>query len=235
MSALRHSEFAFACGETSTILRFTKVPSTDYILKHKLIVFPSNDWALLAILQSDLHSAWAWRWGLRRKRDLVYSPKRCAATFPLPLGIHRLNGIAERYYTRRQSVMQARKEGLTKTYNRFHNPHESSSDILELRRLHVEMDQAVAAAYDWNDLDLGHGFHETKQGPRYTISEAARCKVLDLLLALNHQRHAEEDSEKIRFAAQAKLATKRGRKAKNDGGNAVNDLFDQGEAKYDER
>src|ERR1041384_2385085 len=41
-------------------------------------------------------------------------------------------------------------------------------------------------------LDLGHGFHQTKQGERYTLSEPARRTVLDRLLALNHQRYAEE-------------------------------------------
>jgi hypothetical protein len=40
------------------------------------------------------------------------------------------------------------------------------------------MDWAVAVAYGWPDLDLGHGFHQTKQGLRYTISEAARRDVL---------------------------------------------------------
>jgi hypothetical protein len=56
------------------------------------------------------------------------------------------------------------------------------------------MDHAVAAAYGWTDLDLGHGFHHTKQGIRYTISEAARRTVLDRLLALNHERYAAEQS-----------------------------------------
>jgi len=42
------------------------------------------------------------------------------------------------------------------------------------------------------DLALGHGFHETKQGMRYTISEGARREVLDRLLRLNHERYAEE-------------------------------------------
>ena len=60
--------------------------------------------------------------------------------------------------------------------------------IARLRALHVEMDQAVVAAYGWSDLDLGHGFHATKQGERYTLSEPARRTVL----ALNHQRYAEE-------------------------------------------
>jgi hypothetical protein len=39
---------------------------------------------------------------------------------------------------------------------------------------------------------LGHGFHATKQGERYTLSEPVRRTVLDRLLALNHQRFAEE-------------------------------------------
>ena len=88
--------------------------------------------------------------------------------------------------------MLSRQEGLTKTYNRFHDPDESAADIQKLRDLHVEMDQAVAAAYGWSDLDLGHGFHETKQGIRYTISEPARREVLARLLKLNHERYAEE-------------------------------------------
>ena len=65
-------------------------------------------------------------------------------------------------------------------------------DIQELRDLHVEMDKAVAAAYGWSDLDLDHGFHETKQGTRFTISESARREVLARLLKLNHERYAEE-------------------------------------------
>ena len=82
-----------------------------------------------------------------------------------------LDRIGETYHTHRQSIMLARQEGLTKTYNRFHNPSETAADIAELRRLPVEMDNVVAAAYGWNPstssghaLDLGHGFHETKKG-----------------------------------------------------------------------
>jgi hypothetical protein len=220
-SALRRSRLAFACGETSTILRFTKVPTTDCILKHKLIVFPTNDWGLLAVLQSDIHSAWAWRWGLRRKRDLVYSPKRCAATFPLLSEMNQLDGIAEDYYSLRQSIMLVRQEGLTKTYNRFHQLQETSSDIIELRNSHVEMDQAVAAAYGWGDLDLDHNFYETKQGLRYTISEPARRVVLDRLFALNHQHHAEEEAER---ASKAAVPVKRGRKKIDTGDQLLMDL-----------
>lgn len=54
------------------------------------------------------------------------------------------------------------------------------------------LDHAVAAAYGWSDLDLGHGFYRTPQGLRYTISEPARREVLRRLLELNHARYAEE-------------------------------------------
>ena len=89
-------------------------------------------------------------------------------------------------------IMQTRREGLTATYNRFHSPNDRAADIQTLRDLHVEMDCVVAAAYGWQNLQLDHGFHDTKQGVRFTVSEAARRELLDRLLALNHQRHREE-------------------------------------------
>ncbi|MBN1991882.1 MAG: hypothetical protein JW953_04215 [Anaerolineae bacterium] len=88
--------------------------------------------------------------------------------------------------------MLTRQEGLTATYNRFHNPEETAPDIVKLRELHVQMDTAVAAAYGWADLDLAHDFHDTPQGLRFTISETARREVLGRLLELNHRRYEEE-------------------------------------------
>jgi hypothetical protein len=126
--------------------------------------------------------------------------------------------------------MLARQEGLTATYNRCHNPDERAADIGRLRELHVEMDRAVAAAYGWSDLALNHGFHETSQGVRFTISEAGRREVLARLLELNHQRYAEEvaaglHEAKAKVKAEVKTkekASKAGqRKAAKDGGGAL--------------
>ena len=116
--------------------------------------------------------------------------------------------------------MQARREGLTKTYNRFHDPKETAEDIRELRRLHVDMDNAVAAVYGWTDLDLGHGFHETKQGLRFTISEPARREILDRLLQLNHERYEEE----VRQGLHEKGKSKRQR----ENGGAIPEASPQG-------
>jgi hypothetical protein len=103
-----------------------------------------------------------------------------------------LDEIGQRYDEHRRSVMVASKQGLTKTYNRFHDHREDDADILRLRELHVELDRAVALAYGWSDLALDHNFHETKQGVRFTVSPTARQEIVDRLLELNHQRHGEE-------------------------------------------
>jgi hypothetical protein len=103
-----------------------------------------------------------------------------------------LERIGETYHEHRRQLMLERQEGLTDTYNRFHDPDETAADIARLRELHVKMDRAVAAAYGWDDLALGHGFHETMQGVRFTIDQDVRWEILDRLLELNHERYEEE-------------------------------------------
>jgi hypothetical protein len=95
--------------------------------------------------------------------------------------------------------------------------------ILELRRLHRQLDLAIRDAYGWPDLDLGHDFHEVETLPendrvRYTLSPTARKEVLKRLLAENHRRAALEAA-----AIPDKPKAKRGRKPKQD--DSHGDLF----------
>jgi hypothetical protein len=71
--------------------------------------------------------------------------------------------------------------------------------LLELRRLHVELDVAIRDAYNWQNLPLDHDFHEVEtlaenDRLRYTISPAARKELLRRLLVLNHARAAAESA-----------------------------------------
>jgi hypothetical protein len=77
------------------------------------------------------------------------------------------------------------------------------------------MDEAVAHAYGWDDLDLEHGFHETKQGLRYTMSKAAMREVLDRLLLLNHERHKQEVKAGVFGAKGAKGKGAKAKKVKS--------------------
>jgi hypothetical protein len=96
--------------------------------------------------------------------------------------------------------MVERNEGLTKTYNRFHNHDEAVADIVLLRELHAEMDRAVLAAYGWDDLaaraapdflDETNEDDHTYQGRLFWPADF-RDEVLARLLALNAERHEDE-------------------------------------------
>jgi hypothetical protein len=202
--AIAKMERVLVVPRVSKLLILSFAPAKQ-VFSEQLVVFPINYNDIFALLNSSLHSLWAWQFcSTMRDAGIRYSLTDGFETFPFPTSTANLEEIGDRYYNHRQNIMQTRQEGLTKTYNRFHNPDETAADIQQLRELHIEMDNAVAAAYDWQDLlpspsgrgaggeGLSHGFHQTKQGLRFTISETARREVLDRLLELNHQRYAEE-------------------------------------------
>jgi hypothetical protein len=149
------------------------------------------------------------------KTDLNYSPSDVYETLVRPTATDRLSEVGKDLNAFRASVMRSRDLGMTKLYNFLHDKSEREYDTARLREIHVEIDEAVREAYaqdedrdpairefaariasaplpSWREIDLAHGFHDTPQGPRFTISPQARTDVLDKLLALNHYRHQQE-------------------------------------------
>ena len=180
---------------TSKYVVFGFVPN-GYVYAGPHNVFALTEYHKFAALQSSFHDSWAWEHCSTMETRLRYANGDLYETFPFPhfQGQARasMESLGANYHSLRETIMHCLDEGLTDLYNRFHDPDETSADIRKLRDLHVEMDQAVAAAYGWDELDLGHGFHETKQGLRFTFSEPARREVLQRLLKLNHERYEEE-------------------------------------------
>ena len=174
--------------------------------------------AYFAILNSCFHTEWAEKTSSRLKEDPNYNLAKTFETFPLPEPTPELNGLGRSLHEHRHILFKRWQEGLTSIYNRFHDPYEAAADIQTLRNFHVEMDKAVADAYGWSDLDLGHGFHETKQGTRFTISEAARREVLARLLKLNHERYAEEVAQGLHDKAKGKpkVTGRKGKRTPSD-------------------
>lgn len=161
------------------------------VFSHMIIVFVLDDVGDFGMLQSSIYDCWARIHGSSLETRFRHTPTDCFETLVLPAASVRLREVGAKYDALRTGLAQARQLGLTKTYNLFHDPECKDADIARLRDLHAEMDRAVAEAYCW-DFELGHGFHQTKQGLRFTISEAARREVLGRLLKLNHERYAEE-------------------------------------------
>lgn len=199
--------------------------SANFIFDQTVVpIILDDEWAF-SVLQSSLHLEWAYFQGSSFGAGAAprYNPSRCFETFPFPNGtLDAVGEIGRNYHLYRSTLQRRRHLGLTQIYNMFHLPTETDNEFFELRKWQMEMDYAVAAAYGWQDLDLAHGFHETKKGIRYTISETARHNVLDRLMALNHHRHVEEDAE--RAANPATVQMKRGRKMKETDDQMTMDL-----------
>ncbi|MEO8369119.1 MAG: hypothetical protein ABI806_07970 [Candidatus Solibacter sp.] len=194
---LRKSKFCIIRAQTSSTWTFSFWPKDD-IFDQTIIVFGTNCEGFWCILNSSVHEAWAGKYGRLMKTDTADAPSDSFNNLPLPFDpanstSSALAVLAARYSSLRQKV-EMTAGGKTPTYTQFHDVQAGDSDIATLRALHVEMDHAVAATYGWTDIDFGHGFHQTKPGMRYTISEVARRKVLDLLLKLNHERYAQEQA-----------------------------------------
>jgi len=176
---------------------------SDAVFHNMLNVFCLDKVDSFSILQSRLHEIWA-RFFTSTFEDRVnYAPSDAFLTFAFPSDSHdeaALEEIGRAYHGHRADLMIRRDEGLTKTYNRFHDPHEKAPDIEELRRLHAEMDRAVLRAYGWHDLaERAQPEHLTPdteyeyayQG-RLFWPAAFRDEVLARLLDLNRERAAQE-------------------------------------------
>ena len=114
-----------------------------------------------------------------------------------------LEAAGKAYYEHRAALMVRNDGGMTKIYNRFHDPYENDPDISKLRELHAAMDRAVLGAYGWTDIPTDCDFlldyeideatwGRKKKPYRYRWPDAVRDEVLARLLALNTERAAEE-------------------------------------------
>ncbi|WP_328899481.1 hypothetical protein OHR86_05405 [Streptomyces sp. NBC_00441] len=182
---------------------------TGPVFSEATIVFASDDPALLAVLNSSAHYWWTIDRASTLESRVIYTASDVFETLVRPALTERLRAAGRQLDVCRRDLMLARNAGLTATYNLVHNPDCQDDDIVELRRIHEEIDRATVEAYGWFDLlddsgqtphadpthetfPLDHGFHETDQGTRYTIGLLARTEIIDRLRQLNHQAYADE-------------------------------------------
>lgn len=204
------------------------------VFNHKTKIIFSADYSVFSLLQSTIHEAWArWRSGARGGGSIAYSSSKALATFPIPQVIDatRLQTIGENYDAARSKLLSSLTIGPTQLYNKFHSPDANDEQLIALRELHRLMDESVADAYGWGDLDLQHDFHEVSYLPendriRYTISEAARLDVLRRLSILNRQCHEEESNQISAEGVKNKAVSKRGRRSNSKARQVdIGDLF----------
>ncbi len=222
---------ALVCSQTSKYLSFVFMPP-EIVFSHKTVVIATKSQSAFGVLQSRVHQSWAYAFGSTMKDDPVYTPSDCFETFPFPDDFEthaKLEVVGKEYYEFRAAVMVKNNEGLTKTYNRFHDPNETSAEIKKLRELHAAMDRAVLDAYGWTDLhptceflldydeeeedeeDTGKA-RKRKKPWRYRWPDEFRDEVLARLLELNKQRAERERLSGEAAEAGGKKTAKRTRK-----------------------
>jgi hypothetical protein len=163
-----------------------------------LYVFAFDRICEFGLLQSRIHSIWAWLLSSSMKTDLRYAATECFATFPFPPSalLTTLIPISQELDDVRARLMVNADQGLTATYNQLKDPDcapdrpEDLAVICQLRQLHEELDRAVLAAYGWSDIPVP---------PYCPATDAERAAValfedtvIDHLFALNAERAAEE-------------------------------------------
>ncbi|MEU3212519.1 DNA methyltransferase [Nocardiopsis alba] len=193
---------AIADAGPETVLVIARVSKTvmpmlvpkQQVFHEKLVVFAMGEFADLAVLSGSPHQMWAIKYGTTMRIDPTYTPSTVFETFPRPEGNQQLTDIGRVLDADRREIMLRRHLGLTKLYNLVNDPDITSADrdVSRLREIHVELDQAVMAAYGWDDVPLEHGFHTYRQMQRWTVSPAARVEILDRLLEENHRRAAAQ-------------------------------------------
>ena len=239
------------------------------VVAHTVATFALSQYSEFAILQSRAHEAWARFFGSSLEDRLRYTPSDCFDPFPFPEGLlssegpvrstnssthnrqlatggthlQTLESAGRVYYEFRAALMVKNNEGLTKTYNRFHDPDDRSPEIVELRELHAAMDRAVLDAYGWTGLEPTCEFlldyeedddedelatansqlptrRRRKKPWRYRWPDDFRDEVLARLLELNRQRAEEERLSRAAADGNSKNKTKRksmrGKKARTE-------------------
>jgi hypothetical protein len=216
--AIQQLSSCIVTARTTAHLAFSMQP-IDQVFPESTVVIAFDKFSAFACLQSQVHNIWALCLSTYMGQTLRYSVSEAFQTFPFPhefLTSLALENVGKGTYLHRSEIMRKNDEGLTKTYNHFHDPFKSDKGILELRNLHRLMDIAVLRAYGWDDLadkaeqaeyyqflleqeeseddpafDSSNS-RQRKRHWRYRWPDEFRDEVLGRLLELNEKRHKEE-------------------------------------------
>jgi len=203
-SRIRNKDYVLVIGSKAiSHVLFAKVSARQVLSQNLLVVVDENPVNYFT-LSSNVHEVWARVFSSSMGDQLSYTPTDCFQTFPFHEPAEQFNSL--RYFEARKEILESKSIGLTSLYNGYHDQHDMNDSIVELRRLHAKMDDAVLRAYGWDELaDIcqpgGEGaprfLHDTDEPEfayqkRYHWPAWFRDKVLAKLLELNKERAAAE-------------------------------------------
>jgi hypothetical protein len=155
----------------------------DAVFSDQLVVVASQSPAVLALLSSRVHAAWAEHHASTLGDGLRYTPTDVFETFPLPTKtFDELEGHAElaevglRFESTRRRLLDELGVGLSTLIRRATSDDAAATPY---RRAQEEVDLAVLRAYGW--AEDGAAWHAERGRPR--LAPTLRARVLERLLA----------------------------------------------------
>jgi hypothetical protein len=187
----------------------------------KLIAIASDDAFIMGILSSSIHALWTLQVGAHLEDRPTYVVGSSFNKFPFPALEEgplkqRIRDLGERLDAHRKARQAAHPElTLTGIYNVLEKLRagETLSDkekkihddglVTILKQIHDDLDQAVLEAYGWGDLKGSAAVPAASSSSETESGQDARApfedELLARLVALNHERAAEEKRGLIRW------------------------------------
>ncbi|MFD1255227.1 Eco57I restriction-modification methylase domain-containing protein [Mucilaginibacter terrae] len=176
--------------------------SRDIVFTDSIVVIALDSYCDFAVLSSSIHEVWAWKHSSTKgSATLRYSGGKAFEAFPFPINNRNveLEKLGQNLNNSRKSLTANNQMGLTDLYNLVHTQMPSvewDNSLIHIRNIQIAIDKAVMKSYEWDDIQLRHGFYEMDQLPendrvRFTIHPEARKEILTRLLQLNHKTYME--------------------------------------------
>lgn len=175
---------------------FSVVPAFQ-IINNTINVIASSNPALFAVLSSEIHASWFYKYGsnlgVAGKQSVGYPRYFHTAvygTFPFCELTQDLSVLGRRLIVERAEIFSRLQIGITQFYNEVHDPKSKLTDAINFRELLQALEFAVAKAYGWSDLLVGLDFRENEYLPksdrlRFTFTKGERDQILQRLENMN--------------------------------------------------
>lgn len=197
--------------------------NADQVIDQTLNAFALESFYDYAMLTSEVHLAWFYRYCASLGTTLRYIQSDIFLTFPRPFPgqEHRedICRIGSELFQARSKATSQKGIGLTTLLNIENDRNVKTFHIDEIRTLNETLTCAVFSSYGWSDLVPDHDFHELSYLPendriRFTISEDTRREVLQRLADLNREQYQEEVDQGLHGDVEVKKTPALARKAK---------------------
>ncbi len=200
------------------------VAPSDWIYTNKIILVAMHRPDLHALFLGSAFQSWLHNFSVQSlgadNKTTSLSISKAFWTFPMPddvVGGEGLDAAAE-FQTLIVEWSKTNHAGMTDAMNAVHSASANDNAVVRMRLLRQRIDDMIAAAYGWRDLNFAHDFRQDVDADgetvlRHGLAPSIRTEILARLIVLNRARHQSAGGSAQLRGRTAKRASKGGTKA----------------------